>query len=393
VLAAGCVIASMLGVAVPGDASAHNTITFDDAGSAAPHIGLIGDSTLAGVRWAGAYGDLRRYNFVLDAESCRRTLEQSCWSREDFRPDNTVLALQRLTGDVGQVLVVMSGYNDSSHLFDDAVDAVVAEAQRQGIAHVIWLTLRTADVSYRDPQERASIDGYREDNRVLYETAEALGGYLQIADWAAHSEDRAEWFFGDGVHLTTDGVRALTSFIAEQVDVVLAGGSLNPDDVPWVTLESGDSGATIAEVQQALLDSGVATVGLADGAYGALTAEAVAEFQASRGLTVTGEVDEATAVALGVHGTPSPAVTPAAPQPEAQPAPQPTAVSVSVPLGDGQDSGIVIGMAVTAAVIAAAVLLAWPRRRPRFADEPIDELEPEPDRRPYDHELEDVLAP
>ena len=34
----------------------------------------------------------------------------------------------------------MSGYNDSSYLFDDAVDAVVAEAQDQAIPHVIWLT-------------------------------------------------------------------------------------------------------------------------------------------------------------------------------------------------------------------------------------------------------------
>ena len=150
----------------------------------------------------GRYGDLRRFNFVFDAESCRRTIEQSCWSREDFRPDTTVRAVQRLAGQLGDVLVVMSGYNDSSDTFDDAVDAVVAEAQRQAIPHVIWLTLRTADVSYQDPQERASSDGYREDNRTLYEKAEQLGGYLQIADWATYSEDRSDWFFGDGVHLT-----------------------------------------------------------------------------------------------------------------------------------------------------------------------------------------------
>ncbi len=62
----------------------------------------------------GRYGDLRRFNFVFDAESCRRTIEQSCWSREDFRPDTTVRAVQRLAGQLGDVLVVMSGYNDSS---------------------------------------------------------------------------------------------------------------------------------------------------------------------------------------------------------------------------------------------------------------------------------------
>ena len=57
------------------EAGAHNTVTFDGAGQEAPDIGLIGDSTLSGVRWWARYGDLRRYNFVLDAESCRRTVE------------------------------------------------------------------------------------------------------------------------------------------------------------------------------------------------------------------------------------------------------------------------------------------------------------------------------
>ncbi len=254
-----CLAVSTLAASSP--ASAHNTVVFDDAGAAAPHIGLIGDSTLAGVRWSGKYGDLRQYNFVLDAESCRRTLEQSCWSREDFRPDNTVLAVQRLAGELGEVLVVMSGYNDKRVLFDDAVDAVVAEAQRQAIPHVMWLTLRTDDVTYQDPQERASADGYREDNRVLYEKAEQLGGYLQIADWATHSAGRSDWFFGDGVHLTTDGVSALTTFIADHVGVVLAGGSLNPEVAPWATLEEGDSGPTVADVQEALLAAGISRRG------------------------------------------------------------------------------------------------------------------------------------
>ena len=377
-------------------ASAHNTVIFDDAGAAAPHIGLIGDSTLAGVRWWGKYGDLRQYNFVLDAESCRRTLEQSCWSREDFRPDNTVLAVQRLAGELGEVLVVMSGYNDKRVLFDDAVDAVVTEAQRQAIPHVMWLTLRTDDVTYQDPQERASADGYREDNRVLYEKAEQLGGYLQIADWATHSAGRSDWFFGDGVHLTTDGVSALTTFIADNVGVVLAGGSLNPEVAPWATLEEGDSGPTVAEVQQALLAAGISGVGIADGVYGEQTTEAVAEFQRSRGFTVTGAVEEPTAIALGVHGTPDPVAAPAPAPAEsvASPAPAPTVLAISVPvLGtSGPSVTLVVGVTLTVAVIAAA-LLAQRRRRWPAALVP-DESEPAMFlQRPYDHELEDALTP
>jgi peptidoglycan hydrolase-like protein with peptidoglycan-binding domain len=389
-VAAVAVLCGLAAAATSGHVSAHNTVTFDEAGSAAPHIGLVGDSTLAGVRWAGRYGDLRQYNFVFDAESCRRTLERSCWSREDFRPDNTVLALQRLSGQLGDVVVVMSGYNDSSHLFDEAIDAVVAEAQDQAIPHVIWLTLRTADVSYQDPQERATSGGYREDNRVLYEKAEQLGGYLQIADWATHSEDRSDWFFGDGVHLTTDGVSALTTFIADSVDVVLAGGSLNPDGVPWTTLETGHTGDTVAEVQQALLDAGLTTVGVADGEYGQLTAQAVAEFQRARGLTITGTVDQPTATALGVHGDP-PDAAPAPAPAVVQPAPGPTMISISVPVPGGDDqSSVVIGVALGAAVGAAALLARQRARRPQ----PDDPWEREQTVAPklYDHELEDVLV-
>ena len=301
-VAAVAFVALTLAAGSSREASAHNTVTFDEAGADAPHIGLIGDSTLSGVRWWARYGDLRRYNFVLDAESCRRTVEASCWSREDFRPDNTVGALQRLAGRWGDVLVVMSGYNDSSYLFDDAVDAVVAEAQEQAIPHVIWLTLRTADVTYHDPQQRANANGYREDNRTLYEKAQEFGGYLQIADWATYAEDRGDWFSYDGVHLTPDGVSGLTTFIADSVDAVLAGASLNPDVIPWARLRLGDVGPTVAEVQQALTDAGVAIVGGADGVYGELTAQAVATFQQARGLTATGTVDEPTAVSLGVHG-------------------------------------------------------------------------------------------
>jgi hypothetical protein len=65
---------------------------------------------------------------VFDAESCRRTFEPSCWSREGYRPDTALQTMQRLSGKWGDVLVMMSGYDDSSYLFDDAIDAVVAEA-------------------------------------------------------------------------------------------------------------------------------------------------------------------------------------------------------------------------------------------------------------------------
>ena len=392
----------MSAVGSSGQAGAHNTVTFDEAGAEAPHIGLIGDSTLSGVRWWGKYGDLRRYNFVLDAESCRRTVEASCWSREDFRPDNTVGALQRLEGRWGEVLVVMSGYNDSSDLFDDAVDAVVAEAREQAIPHVIWLTLRTADVSYHDPQQRANANGYREDNRTLYEKADQLGGYLQVADWATYAEDRGEWFTYDGVHLTADGVSGLTTFIADNVDAVLAGASLNPDVIPWATLRLGAVGPTVADVQQALTDAGVPIVGGADGVYGELTAQAVAEFQRTRSLTATGIVDEPTAVSLGVDGRERTEPPPALPVAGASIASAPSPDVAGADSTEGRQSFRLapsLPFAASVAVLGAAALLVRRRRRTPPAAEPSQEsvslVAEDPDevgmiaRQPYDHQQEE----
>jgi hypothetical protein len=391
-LAVACLVTLAAGAS--GHVAADGTVVFDEAGEDAPHISLIGDSTLAGVRWWANFGDLRRYNFVLDAESCRRTVEDSCWSREDFRPDNTVTAMQRLEGRLGDVVVVMSGYNDSGDLFDDAVDAVVAEARRQAVPHVVWLTLLDHDVSYQDPQERANADGYQDDNLLLYERADALGGYLQVADWATHAWDRPEWFEYDGVHLTEEGVRGLTTFIAGRVDLVLDGGSLNPDVVPWAALQEGSDGPVVAMVQRALQDHGLTTVGVVDGVYGDQTAAAVEAFQERRGLPITGAVDEPTAVALGVldaADVTESAGAPTRPSPRviARP-PAFTPVPAKLPDEPGPATVAVVVAALAAA--AGAAMVVRPRTRP--SDDTARALSDDELRapEPYNYELEESLT-
>ena len=41
------------------------TVTYDGAGPGVARIGLIGDSTLAAIRWTGSYAPLRRWNYTL----------------------------------------------------------------------------------------------------------------------------------------------------------------------------------------------------------------------------------------------------------------------------------------------------------------------------------------
>lgn len=335
-----------------------------DAGATAPSIGLIGDSTLSGVRWADEYGDLRRFNYVFDAESCRRTVETSCWSREQYRPRNAITALQDHAGEWGDVLVMMTGYNDSAGSFADGVDTIVDEARDQGIETVVWLSLRTKGVDYEEPLHLANGSTYRHANRSLYELAADSGGDLQIADWATHSAEHPEWFEADGAHLAPAGVEPLTDFIAAQVDVVLAGGSVTPDPAPWEEIREGDDGDLVVEVQEALLDAGIDDVEIADGVFGPQTGAAVAEYQQRAGLPETGAVDQATAAELGVSAD-IPTTTTSAPTTtvEATVAP-PTETTIGV-TGSAQGGGGWSSGFWWAALPFAVALAVFAWRRPR----------------------------
>jgi hypothetical protein len=298
-IAAVVVAGSLVVGSSPGRAD--QTVYFDDAGDAA-HISMIGDSTLTGVRWYADYGALRQFNFVFSAESCRRTIEASCISREGYRPANVISAMRTLDGELGEVLVVMSGYNDPVWTIDEAIAGVVEEARDQDLEHVVWLSLRTSDdVDYSDPQEQSSINTFRDYNEQLFAAAEASDGYLQIADWATYSNGASAWFEADGVHLTARGVDAITTFIAGSVARVLAGENVSPAAAPWTVLVPGAEGEVVEAVQEALIAAGIDLPGGADGVYGNDTMAAVAEYQGRNdALQQTGAVDMSTALALGV---------------------------------------------------------------------------------------------
>jgi hypothetical protein len=344
---------------------ADQTVRFDGAGDA-PNISLIGDSTLTGLRWYADYGELERFNFVLSAESCRRTIEQSCISREGYRSANVLSAMRTLDGELGDVLVVMSGYNDPIWTIDEAISGVVDEALNQGVDSVVWLSLRTSDdVNYSDPQEQSSINTFREYNEQLVAAAKASDGYLQIADWATYSNGASEWFETDGVHLTARGVDAVTTFIAATVQQVLAGENVSPAAAPWTVLVPGAEGEIVAAVQQALIAADVEVAGGADGLYGNDTMAAVAEYQRfNDGLQVTGAVDVATARALGVYqdstdetpGTTAPATT--------VPGSTQSATTDELAQPTGSDNARVpFWLLVTAAVIVAFAAVVVGRRR------------------------------
>lgn len=373
-LAVAVLSATALGVA-PGSTSADQTIRIDRDG--APSISLIGDSTLTGVRWYADYGALTRFDLVFSAESCRRTYEQSCISQEGYRSANVIEAMRTLEGELGQVLVVMSGYNDPGDTIDRAIDGVVDEARRQGVDHVVWLTLRTSDdVAYSDPQEQSSVETFRRYNEQLVAAADESDGYLQVADWATWSNGASSWFETDGIHLTPSGVDALTSFIAATVERVLAGEDVSPSAAAWTVLVPGDSGAAVTRVQAALVEAGIDLPGGVDGIYGNATMAAVAAYQrAQDDLQVTGAVDLATARSLGVvdDDAPAPAAADAGAAASATPAPVPVAAPAT-PDADGLEAESGPGrnsmwsppwwlVAATVALLSAVAAAALRRRQ------------------------------
>jgi peptidoglycan hydrolase-like protein with peptidoglycan-binding domain len=300
---ATAVLATSAIAALPaGRADAFTTVVYNGAGTA-PRIGIIGDSTIAALRWTNTFEPLRQFNFVYDAESCRRTATPSCRGREGYQPENVLTTMRRLSGRWGSLLVIMGGYDDPGFGFASAVDAVMAEAARQGIPTVMWLTLRTADVSYVGPTFASNTFTFRDNNRILLQKSIQYGDRLQIADWATYSASRSDWFYGDGIHFRPSGAAAVASYIASTAARVLGGASVTPPPGPptlWPSVERFDRGHSVVVMQRALIDAGYGFFGGASGIFGGMTEAAVRRFQQAFGLPVTGTVDSRTAERLGL---------------------------------------------------------------------------------------------
>lgn len=212
---------------------------------------LIGDSTLAGVRWyTNSRQALRGSSFVLDAESCRRLVGASCRGREGRTPPNAVSAIDALTAPV-DVVVVMTGYNDWHASFSDAFDQVVAAARNKGAQRIVWLTYRE-DVGYNNPSNGgAQAESFRIQNSILRENV-ASGAYgdVVIADWDAYTEGRTDWFTSDGVHFTIRGAYGAADYISRVVSSLHG----EPCPAPWTPGGSIDTPCPSPDTRPGVVD-------------------------------------------------------------------------------------------------------------------------------------------
>jgi hypothetical protein len=238
------VLLAAAGAVLPGAAAPAGAVT-----PAAPitSVSAMGDSTLLGLTYnptAGRNSDARsvisaQYNLLYAAASCRSLIGPSCGRN----PPTTVLQeMLSHQGQLGQVLVIMGGYDDPD--IRPGVDAIVAEATRQGVGTVLWLTYRT-NVSYNFGYNYVRFNGY------LQEKAEQYKGTLVLADWNAYSANHPEWMVSDGVHVNATGAFVLANFIVASIKALTparcAGDSQgDPSGPPTVTTAETASAARFA---------------------------------------------------------------------------------------------------------------------------------------------------
>ena len=177
---------------------------------------LLGDSTLAALRWyeEGAKS-LKGFSYTLDAESCRRISEWSCYGREYRTPSNVVTALNEFDKPIS-LIVLMAGYDSSAKKIADEYTKLF-EVIRIKKTPVVVLTYKES-LYFPAPGSRGKKSLYAEFNAALREAvASDTSGLVSIAEWNAYSAGQASWFKSDGIHLTLKGALALGAFISTSV--------------------------------------------------------------------------------------------------------------------------------------------------------------------------------
>ncbi|MCU1395741.1 MAG: hypothetical protein JWM34_4169 [Ilumatobacteraceae bacterium] len=224
-------VGGLLGAsALVADAAGTAPLAVHAAAADQTHVTLLGDSTMAAMQWYQyddddpdtiANNDIREivaqhYALNFSAESCRRLVIASCRGRFGYTPVSLLPYMQTtLKGTLGDALVIMEGYDDPA--IGDGVDQIMAEAERQGVATVIWLTLRTG-TNYVLPGGQSARDLYQTHNAAL-RAAATRHPSLHLLDWDTYSQQQpASWFASDGVHLNPIGAVGLAHYITAALD-------------------------------------------------------------------------------------------------------------------------------------------------------------------------------
>ena len=179
-----------------------------------PRVLLVGDSTMAAMRWfKDGRKSLAGSTFIVDVESCRSIGGYSCYGREFRAPSTAYEVVESVKGKL-DVVVLMAGTHHNPATVESDLRSFRRIVARKG-AKLVVLTLRDLN------RPTATIDGVTLLERVngmietMFETPRYKDTY--IANWKAFSRGHDDWFRSDGIHLTIRGTLALGWFISNVV--------------------------------------------------------------------------------------------------------------------------------------------------------------------------------
>jgi len=176
---------------------------------------LLGDSTMAGLRWfEDGTKSLKGFTYTLDAESCRRISEWSCFGREKRTPKNVISVLESTTEKFDAV-VLMAGYDSSAKRIGDEYKDLIDVVRAKNLKMIV-LTYKES-LYFPASGSRGKRSVYAEFNAVVRDVVARDPQHFVLADWNAYSAGQKSWFRPDGIHLNIDGTLALGAFISTAV--------------------------------------------------------------------------------------------------------------------------------------------------------------------------------
>jgi hypothetical protein len=135
------------------------------------------------------------FDLQLQTQACRKLVDPGCYSNS---PPSVLDVVHQLGPQLGPIVVVDVGYNDTTPSYQSGLDEVMAALAAAGVEHVIWVTLVEHQQTWADI------------NQVI-RAAPSRWPQLTVADWAPVAA-RQSWF-NDSAHLNYDGTVAFAAFL------------------------------------------------------------------------------------------------------------------------------------------------------------------------------------
>jgi hypothetical protein len=173
----------------------------DVASAAATRVTVFGDSAATAMAYdPGAKKVLARgIDLRLEVAACRRVGEMSC-PYDGVRPPNVIDRATELGRELGDVVVVIVGYNDYESTYAENIEAALATFRRAGVERVLWATLRAERQSYLSMNE-AIVAAARKHPEMT------------VLDWNTAARAKPDWLQPDGIHLTPAGANGMAATI------------------------------------------------------------------------------------------------------------------------------------------------------------------------------------